>query len=461
MSKPKPGKTKPSETAPSGSSKTSTDQQEEFAPNAEGDEGSDDEGNAMDLIESEPPQPQNFHLQIYEQARPFLGMLMENPRDEGARSELQKLNRQIFDQNLNDGLPKKDLENFCIQIDTFIANFSLAKDPHEVLIKNPANKKARETLNKINEMLTQLNKRHGYPKNWTIQVPPEPKVNGTESTESKPAKKTNKSSTKGGVTTKIEVTIPNESDGRTFLGKVTYVKKAGYGLRVIVNRGTDEHPYFEIHPGATFGKGVAKEWLKERTYQSEDLPKKTTSKQMQIYGRVTVEKTAERRFTKTLRTNSPIQYYMIKVGTDDYVSTKSALLEKRGMSPAKLQRINASLDRQSKKLLAKLDRYRKNEKHPDTGEPLTSTDIEEMPWLSSDAILEDDSDSEDEYDEDSDEEDSDEEDPDEEDSDEDDSIRNIVPHRAGLKRISKRKAASVSSEPSEDSENSTDSDSEI
>ena len=78
---------------------------------------------------------------------------MENPRDEGAKSELQKLNKQIFKKNFKDKLPKTDLENFYIQIDTFIANFNIAKDPRETLRKDPVNNKARETFNKINKML--------------------------------------------------------------------------------------------------------------------------------------------------------------------------------------------------------------------------------------------------------------------------------------------------------------------
>ena len=85
-----------SETAPSGSSKTSTDAQEEFAPNAQGDEKSDDETDAMKLDESEALQPNNFYLQVYKKAKPYLGKLMENPEDEGAKSELYSLNKQIY-----------------------------------------------------------------------------------------------------------------------------------------------------------------------------------------------------------------------------------------------------------------------------------------------------------------------------------------------------------------------------
>jgi hypothetical protein len=49
-----------------------------------------------------------------------------------------------------------------------------------------------------------------------------------------------------------------------------------------VNRGTNMNPYFEIYSGAKFGKGVAKEWLKEGMYGSEDLPRDTAAKDMRI-----------------------------------------------------------------------------------------------------------------------------------------------------------------------------------
>lgn len=58
----------------------------------------------------------------------------------------------------------------------------------------------------------------------------------------------------------------------------------------------------------------------------------------------------------------------------------------KGLNAAKLQPIDAELDRQSKQVIADLDEYREKNEHPDTGEQLTKADIEEMPWLSSNAI---------------------------------------------------------------------------
>lgn len=38
-------------------------------------------------------------------------------------------------------------------------------------------------------------------------------------------------------------------------------------------------------------------------------------------------------------------------------------------------------------LLVELDQYREKNIHPDTREPLTSTDVDEMPWLSPDVVV--------------------------------------------------------------------------
>ena len=161
-----------SETAPSGSSEPSTDENAEFAENAHGDEDQDDGSDRMDLAEDGVPKPDNLRKQIYEKATPHLGKLMENPKDAGATSELNKLNKQIKEQNLKDKLPKKDLENFLIQVPTFAANFDMAKGYYESLQKDPADDIAREKLTNINNILDQLNDRHGYPRTWLITLPP-------------------------------------------------------------------------------------------------------------------------------------------------------------------------------------------------------------------------------------------------------------------------------------------------
>ncbi len=422
----------------------------------------------MDMEQSEAPKPDDFRKKIYEEATTHLGKLMENPKDAKANSELEKLNKQIKEQNLKDRLPKKDLQKFVIQIPTFAANFEMAQPYVKALDKNPADGIARKKLTNINDVLRQLNELHGYPETWLIAIR-DPDPNGAESSEAaessgaaaspnadkagqsstedgvktKAADRAGQTSTKVGVKTKVGVPIPDESDGRTSLGKVEVVRKAGFGSRVIVNRGTDTNPYFEIYPGAEFGKGVAKEWLEEGIYGSKDLPRNTAAKDMRIYGRVKVKKTSQRSVNKTARTQSEIQYYLIEVLEENYVSTRSALSGMKGLSPAKLRRVDAQLDIQNEQLLAELDQCRENNEHPDTGEQLTKADIKKMPWLLADVMIktEDDDDDDDE----------------EEDNDDDEDIENIVPQRTGLKRNVQPEAASRTPEASGTSRDSVES----
>ena len=251
---------------------------------------------------------------------------------------------------------------------------------YKALQKNPGDDMARKNLSEINDMLRQLNERHGYPEDWLIAIPDRPAFNGAESSKaaaSRNGDQPGQASTRGGVKTKVGVPIPDKSDGRTSLGKVVNVRKAGFGSRVIVNRGTEQNPYFEIYPGAEFGKGVAKQWLEDGTYECEDLPKDTEAREMQIYGRVKVKRTSRKLENKTTRTQSEIQYYLIKVGQEDYISTRSALSGMKGLNPTKLKRIDVQLDHQNEQLLMELDNCREQNEHPDTGEQLTKADIED------------------------------------------------------------------------------------
>lgn len=362
---------------------------------------------------------------------------MEDPKNAGATSELNKLNKQIKEQNLKDKLPKEDLENFLIQVPTFANNFEIAKRYYEALRKDPTDDMAKKKLTNINGTLDQLNERHGYPKTWFIIIPPRPGTDRTRSAAakssgaatSKAADKTGQVSTKGGVKTKIGVPIPDESDGRTSLGKIVNVKKAGFGSRVIVNRGTEGNPYFDIYLGAEFGKKVAKEWLEDKTYECKNLPKDTTAKQMIIYGRIKIKKNSRKRENISARTQSEIQYYLIKIRNENYISTRSALSGMKKFNPAKFKRIDAQLDRQNEQLFAELDQCREKNEHPDTGEQLANADIERMPWLSPDAIPKI-------------------ENGDNEERDENENVGNIVLQRTGLKRNPKPKTVSRTPEAS-------------
>lgn len=372
----------------------------------------------MQLDESEPPMPDEFCQKIYEEATQYLGRLANDDKDAEAISKLEQLNQNIKEQNMRNGLPREELESFFIKIKTFAPSFALGRPYMRALQQDPADTIAREKVNNINKTLGDVNKRYGYPSTWLLSPPPIPTGAAASSgaaESSGAAASRGQASTKGGVKTKVSVAIPDESDGRTSLGKVQYVRKAGFGYRVIVNRGTEKNPYFEIYPGAEFGKGVAKEWEKDGEYECKDLPKDTKYADITVHGRLFVQRTSQGRENKTGRTQAQIQYYLVRCRGEEYVSTRSALSGMKGLSPVKLRLIDQKLERQKEQLLNELDGCRERNEHPDTGEQLTESDIEEMPWLSPEMILQT-------------------EDDDDDDEGDDVDIGNIVPERAGLKR---------------------------
>lgn len=180
-----------------------------------------------------------------------------------------------MEQNLRDNLPREDRENFLIKVPTFIANFDLAKPYYKALENDPADDVARVKLTTMNDILDQLNQQQGYPRTWLITIPPRPGTDGAGSTAaessgaaaSRNADQAGQASTKGGVKTKVSVPIPDESDGRTSLGKVVNVIKAGHGSRVIVNRGTEGNLIF-LRPCVTLSALMVTNSVGWRTMKS-------------------------------------------------------------------------------------------------------------------------------------------------------------------------------------------------
>lgn len=215
----------------------------------QGDEDPGDEVDAVMLEANEAPKPNDFRQAIYKEAEPCLQTLIIDPKNVRARARVSRLNEQIKEQNIKENFLNKDLEKFLIKIPTLIAHFELTKDSHESLQKNPNDDETRKKLIEINKILSEINKQSGYPETWVINIPP------------RTTDVADKALAKGGVKAKVSICIPDESNGGTSLGMIVAVRKAGYDSRVIVNRGTQKNPFFEIYPGADFGKGVSKEWL--------------------------------------------------------------------------------------------------------------------------------------------------------------------------------------------------------
>lgn len=95
---------------------------------------------------------------------------MENLKNAGAKSNLEKLNKQIMKQNFKNRLSKKDLQNFIIEIFIFATNFEMARPYLKALEKIPADAIARRKLINIKNVLRQLNERHEYSETWVITI---------------------------------------------------------------------------------------------------------------------------------------------------------------------------------------------------------------------------------------------------------------------------------------------------
>ncbi len=79
--------------------------------------------------------------------------------------ELGKLNEQIKQRNVDNKLPKTELDHFQINVFMIIANLKNAKGSLEALEKDPADNIAREKLVKINQHMDLVNQQRGYSEN--------------------------------------------------------------------------------------------------------------------------------------------------------------------------------------------------------------------------------------------------------------------------------------------------------
>lgn len=75
-------------------------------------------------------------------------------------------------------------------------------------------------------------------------------------------------------------------------------------------------------------------------------------------------------------------YYLIKHMGNEYVNTRSELLQMQRLSRAKFDRIDMQLDIRLTQIRKELDECWEFSEHPDTGEKLTQANIRSMLWLS-------------------------------------------------------------------------------
>lgn len=151
---------------------------EEFSENAYEDD--EDNGNHLMEVEQSGPKSDDFCKQIYEKATSHLRNLMDDPDNKAAQLELGKLNEQIKQRNVDNKLPKNNLDDFLINVPMFIANFENAKGFNEALKKDSTDSIARRKLLKINQHMNLVNEQRDYLRNWLMRISPQSGTNAAE-----------------------------------------------------------------------------------------------------------------------------------------------------------------------------------------------------------------------------------------------------------------------------------------
>ena len=331
----------------------------QFASNAQENEDSDNEIDAIMLETSEALKSNDFRQTIYKTVEQYLRALMSNSKNVTAKTRVNRLNEQIKEQNIKDNFFKKNLDKFLINIFTFIVHFELIKIFYKFLLKNSNDENARKKLIDINKILNEINKQNDYLEIWVMNI------------SLRIVDVIDEASAQVDVKVKVDICISNESNDLTSLERIVIVKKIEYDSRVIMNRDTQKNSLFEIYLEADFEKEIVKEWLESRD-SIKNLSSNTKIKHMKIYEHVKIR--------DEHRTS---QFYLIKIEDDDYIVSRLTLFKKKDFSSSKLQRIDSLLDSQNAQLRYELDLCREKNEHSDIEEQLTDVDIEQISCLSS------------------------------------------------------------------------------
>jgi len=158
---------------------------------------------------------------------------MENPDDAVAKTALDNLNMKIEKNNQNtmhDG-PQDD---FTIRYGLFIGNFQIARKSLDVLKEHPQDAEALKRIEKINRILTKINKRYDYPAEWII----------------KPTLKTKTEAWRPGLTRKGEPILAYRTIGGDGHGNPR-------GYQFVVQTGTKDNPLYDLRSGGEIGRKAA------------------------------------------------------------------------------------------------------------------------------------------------------------------------------------------------------------
>lgn len=147
------------------------------------------------------------------------------------------------------------------------------------------------------------------------------------------------------------------------------------GSRHILNVGTSKNPVYRSFPGATFGRGTGADWVSQFPLpQGRDLQHRKATQVDTVCGIAVVGVEGKNR-------NRPITYFPIRWKGEQQIQwlTRSELCSvcgKKWVADA----FDALFDEWQSKLQY-LEEMKQRGLHPDTEQPLTDSDIADMPWL--------------------------------------------------------------------------------
>lgn len=272
-----------------------------FHPNAFNDDtrslGDSNDEDPM-KIDSKPP-PNQFHLNIYNKATPYLFRL----KDLISLQKISKINQKIIMNNVKTEKPKTD---YLIPLETITKTTSL----YEQAKLN----KDGVTMNVLAKTWQAQVERDTFPKEWeglfskTQQIQPSGDGGisyggGIQLEDSEDV------AHKDSIKTKAEVQIRDKSDGKTLLGSVCFVKKRGFSLCVFVNCRTEEKPFYKVYPKRTF-RAATKKWLRDESFACDLLAPETPIREMRLMAWISA---------------GFDQYYVVNVGNTAFLLTKTML----------------------------------------------------------------------------------------------------------------------------------------
>jgi len=194
---------------------------------------------------------QDFLQKMYEEAGPYLIRYVSDPNDNEAKNELIKVNDSVKKRNESDEsrVTEENRAKALIDHETLLKKFQEAKPFLDTLKDNPSDAAARQTLAKANDFLKVFNQEHGYPEGWVIVDPPSliSADSGGKGMAASPMVIDDDEEETDVLTREIY----NKATGQDTDGKVISWRKVGWGKQALVQYGPRNAALYKLLPASS------------------------------------------------------------------------------------------------------------------------------------------------------------------------------------------------------------------